>query len=103
MTDRLGQGGTAAHDPDVERHHTTMTENQSATEVAYLPEAPPPHNHGHTVAAWVTMTGIMVGALVSTAGVVVDGAFWLFWAGLVVCAGSVVVGGVLRGMGLGQR
>ncbi|MBO0610504.1 HGxxPAAW family protein [Myceligenerans salitolerans] len=81
-----------------------MTENQpAAAEVAYLPETIPPDNHGHTVAAWVTMTGIMVGALVSTAGVVVDGAFWMFWAGLVVCAGSVVVGGVLRGMGLGQR
>ncbi|WP_123814252.1 HGxxPAAW family protein [Myceligenerans xiligouense] len=81
-----------------------MTENQSAaTEVAYLPEAAPPDNHGHTVAAWVTMTGIMVGALLSAVGVVVDGGFWMFWVGLVVCVGSLVVGGVLRGMGLGQR
>ncbi|GAB4085750.1 hypothetical protein GCM10028784_23800 [Myceligenerans cantabricum] len=81
-----------------------MTENHAAaTEVAYLPEAVPPHNHGHTVAAWVTMIGIMLGSLVSAAGVVVDGAFWLFWAGLVLCVGSLVLGGVLKGMGLGQR
>lgn len=81
-----------------------MTENQpAAAEVAYLPEAAPPHNHGHTVAAWVTMTGIMIGALVSTVGVVVPGTFWMFWTGLGLCAASLVVGGVLKGMGLGQR
>ncbi|GAA1858634.1 HGxxPAAW family protein [Myceligenerans crystallogenes] len=81
-----------------------MTENQTAAaEVAYLPEAVPPTNHGHTVAAWVTMTGIMLGALVSTAGVVIDTMFWLFWAGFGVIAASLVLGGVLKSMGLGQK
>lgn len=81
-----------------------MTENQTApAEVAYLPEAVPPHNHGHTVAAWVTMIGIMAGALAATLGTVLDGMFWLFWAGLAVIVASLVVGVVLRGLGLGQK
>lgn len=82
-----------------------MTENQTAAaEVAYLPEAAPPTNHGHTVAAWVTMTGIMLGALVSTVGIVlIENMLWLFWAGLGVVAASLVLGGVLKSMGLGQR
>lgn len=81
-----------------------MSENQSAaTEVAYLPHSTPPRNHGHTVAAWVAMTGLMIAAFVSTAGVVVDGAPWLFWTGFVVAGVSLVVGAVLKKMGLGQK
>ena len=50
-----------------------MAENQQTTEIAYLPPAAPPTNHGHTVAAWFTMIGIMVGALVSAIGVLLPG------------------------------
>lgn len=81
-----------------------MTENQSAaTEVAYLPHSAPPTNHGHTVAAWVTMIGLMIAAFVATSGAVIDGAFWLFWAGLALGVVSLLAGAVLKKMGLGQK
>ncbi len=70
-------------------------------EEARLPEAAPPTNHGHTVAAWVTVSVVMVGAVVASAGVLATAAP-LFWAGLVVCVLGVVAGRVLRAMGLGQ-
>jgi hypothetical protein len=86
-----------------------MAENQKTTEIAYLPPAAPPTNHGHTVAAWTTMIGIMTGALVAAVGVVlpavsdVSSAVWLFWVGMGVVALSLVAGVVLRNMGYGQK
>lgn len=77
-----------------------MTDNRNA-EVAYLPPAVPPTNHGHTVAAWVTMIGIMIGALVAAVGVGVA-AVWLFWVGMAVVVVANVLGLVLRNMGFGQ-
>ncbi|WP_253049716.1 HGxxPAAW family protein [Cellulosimicrobium cellulans] len=81
---------------------TLMAENQQTTEIAYLPPAAPPTNHGHTVAAWFTMIGIMVGALVAAIGVVVA-AVWLFWVGMGVVAVALIGGLVLRNAGYGQK
>ena len=75
--------------------------DKSNAEIAYLPPAVPPTNHGHTVAAWVTMIGIMLGAVVAAIGLVVAQT-WLFWAGFVVVAVALVVGLVLRNLGFGQ-
>ena len=86
---------------------TLMAENQQ-TEIAYLPIAAPPTNHGHTVAAWFTMIGIMVGTLVAAIGFVLPAftgvsAVWLFWVGMGLVAASLVIGLVLRNMGYGQK
>ncbi|MFF2267027.1 HGxxPAAW family protein [Cellulosimicrobium cellulans] len=87
---------------------TLMAENQQTTEIAYLPPAAPPTNHGHTVAAWFTMIGIMVGALVAAIGVLLPGmaqvsGVWLFWVGMGLVAVALVGGLVLRNMGYGQK
>ncbi|WP_125777684.1 HGxxPAAW family protein [Antribacter gilvus] len=73
-----------------------------AAELAYLPPATPPTNHGHTVAAWVTMIGISLGVVISAVGVTLMVALW-FWAGLVVVGAGLVAGLALRNMGLGQK
>lgn len=82
-----------------------MTENKP--EIAYLPPGVPPHNHGHTVAAWVTMAGITLGVLVSAWGLVLAASSSagpiVFVLGLVVVLVSLIVGLVLRNMGLGQK
>lgn len=70
-------------------------------EKAYLPPATPPRNHGHTVAAWVAMASVMVGATVVAVGFVVP-ATWLVWAGVGVMVLGLLVGGVLRKAGFGQ-
>ncbi|WP_199421787.1 HGxxPAAW family protein [Actinotalea solisilvae] len=70
-------------------------------EVSYLPPAAPPRNHGHTTAAWVTVTLVLVGAVVSSLGVVVAEA-WLFWVGLGVVVVALVLGRVLKMLGFGQ-
>lgn len=70
-------------------------------EQAHLPLAAPPRNHGNTLAAWVTVTVILVGGLISSFAVVASTA-WLFWAGLVVVLAGLVVGRVMRMLGLGQ-
>jgi hypothetical protein len=82
-----------------------MTENKP--EIAYLPPAVPPHNHGHTVAAWVTMAGITLGVLISSWGVIVaqTSSSWavVFVLGFVVVGASLIAGLVLRNLGLGQK
>lgn len=81
-----------------------MVENTpKAAEVAYLPAGVPPTNHGHTVAAWVTMVGITLGVIVSAVGLVPTWIPFVFWLGFVVVAVSLVVGWVLRQAGLGQK
>ena len=70
-------------------------------EKAYLPPVAPPRNHGHTVAAWVAMTSVMVGATAAAVGVVLP-ALWLVWTGAGVAVLGLLVGGVLRKAGLGQ-
>ncbi|MFC4627698.1 MULTISPECIES: HGxxPAAW family protein [Promicromonospora] len=82
-----------------------MTENKP--EIAYLPPGVPPNNHGHTVAAWVTMAGITLGALIASWGVIVaqSSSAWLviFVLGFVVIGASLIVGLVLRNLGMGQK
>lgn len=78
-----------------------MTDNSPA-EPIYLPETVPPTNHGHTVAAWTAMIGVIVGAVVSAVGSLPGVPFLLFWVGLVVAAAACVAGLVLRNMGYGQ-
>lgn len=78
--------------------HGAAPENR---EKAYLPPVAPPRNHGHTVAAWVAMASVMVGATVIAVGLVVP-ASWLVWTGAGVIVLGLLVGGVLRKAGLGQ-
>jgi hypothetical protein len=77
-----------------------MTESSAAGEQSRLPSAPP-SNHGNTVAAWVTVTVVLVGGLTAVLGVVLS-VMWLFWVGLGVTVVGAVVGRVLRMLGLGQ-
>jgi hypothetical protein len=70
-------------------------------ELAHLPVASPPRNHGNTTAAWVTVTVVLLGAVVSSIAVVVARP-WLFWVGLGVVVIGVVVGRVLKMLGFGQ-
>ena len=70
-------------------------------EKAYLPPVAPPRNHGHTVAAWVAMASVMVGATVAAVGFLVP-AVWLVWTGAGIAVGGLLVGGVLRKAGFGQ-
>lgn len=83
-----------------------MTDNKP--EIAYLPPGVPPDNHGHTVAAWVTMAGITLGALISAFGVVLAASsqstgLTMFVVGLVVVGAALIVGLVLRNLGMGQK
>lgn len=71
------------------------------SEGARLPEAAPPTNHGHTVAAWVTVTLVMVGAVVGAAGVLAS-QMWLLWLGLGLMVVAAVVGRLLKVLGFGQ-
>lgn len=70
-------------------------------ETAHLPRTAPPTNHGRTPAAWVTVSVVVLGALVSAAAVVVA-IPWLFWTGLGLIVIGVVLGQVLRMLGFGQ-
>ncbi|MEL7975120.1 HGxxPAAW family protein [Isoptericola sp. F-RaC21] len=78
-----------------------MTENRNA-EVAYLPPAVPPTNHGHTTAAWSAMIGIMLGVAVGAVGMLPQVPDVLVWIGAVIVAASLVLGLVLRNLGFGQ-
>ncbi|MFD6133831.1 HGxxPAAW family protein [Isoptericola sp. NPDC056618] len=78
-----------------------MTDNRNA-EVAYLPPAVPPTNHGHTTAAWTAMIGIMLGVAVGAVGMLPPVPDAVVWVGAVIVAASLVLGLVLRNMGLGQ-
>lgn len=73
----------------------------AAHETSYLPPHAPPTNHGHTVAAWVTMILILIGVGVA-AGAVVAAVVWLFWVGLGIVVLALVVGKVLAVLGYGQ-
>ncbi|HMO11681.1 MAG TPA: hypothetical protein PKB06_09320 [Actinotalea sp.] len=73
----------------------------SGSERAYLPLSAPPRNHGNTPAAWVTVTVIMAGGLLSVLGVIFVLPV-LFWSGLAVIALGLVAGRVMRMLGLGQ-
>ncbi len=70
-------------------------------DVANLPPGAPPANHGHTVAAWVAMAGVMLGVAVAGLGVAVAKP-WLFVVGMVVVLVGLASGLVLRQAGFGQ-
>ena len=72
-----------------------------SSEKAYLPKVASPTNHGHTTAAWVTVSVVVIGAVVSAVAVV-SAKPWLCWVGLVVIVVGLVVGRLLRVLGLGQ-
>lgn len=78
-----------------------MTDNRNA-EVAYLPPAAPPTNHGHTVAAWTAMIGIMLGAVIGAVGMLPGVSDVVLWLGVVVVVAALIAGVVLRGLGYGQ-
>lgn len=73
----------------------------SNAERSHLPVASPPTNHGHTIAAWVTVIVVLLGAVVSSVAVVVA-LPWLFWTGLGVVLVGVILGRVLKTLGFGQ-
>jgi fatty acid desaturase len=73
----------------------------SRSETAYLPPSPPPMNHGHTLAAWVTTSAVIVGWVVAALGVVLA-ISWVLWAGVAITVLGLVVGKVLQVMGHGQ-
>ncbi|HWS57070.1 MAG TPA: HGxxPAAW family protein [Actinotalea sp.] len=75
--------------------------SDSTPTVADLPVSGPPANHGRTTAAWVTVTIVVLGALISSLAVVA-GVAPVFWAGLGVVAIGLVAGRVLRMLGFGQ-
>ncbi|MBD5787312.1 hypothetical protein IF650_14140 [Cellulosimicrobium terreum] len=79
-----------------------MATNDRTTEIAYLPPAAPPTNHGHTVAAWFTMIGIILGSLVAAVAFVIPSVV-LFWVGMGIVVVALLGGLVLRNMGYGQK
>lgn len=70
-------------------------------EVAHLPVASPPTNHGHTPAAWTTVVLVLIGSVIASFAVVL-GLPWMFWTGLGVVVLGVVVGRIMKMLGLGQ-
>jgi len=67
-----------------------------------LPARVPPHNEGHTVAAWFAMILIMVGTATGCVGVC-SHLGWLVVVGVVVVLCGVVGGLLLRAAGHGQK
>jgi len=71
------------------------------SETASLPASAPWTNHGQTVAAWTTVTVVLVGSVIAAVGVLIA-VTWLFWLGLVVVIVGTAVGKVLQLAGYGQ-
>ena len=57
-------------------------------------------SHGHSVAAWTSVTAIMVGFLVSCLGVAIANSV-IFWAGAAIVVLGALSGKVLAVMGFG--
>jgi hypothetical protein len=77
-----------------------MAENTNV-ENAYLPDAAPFHNEGKTLASWVAMIGVTLGAVIAAIGFVAP-TVWVIVVGAVVVVASLIAGGVLRSLGHGQ-
>lgn len=77
-----------------------MAENTNV-ENAYLPDAAPFHNEGKTLASWVAMIGVTLGAVIAAVGFLAP-TVWVIVVGAVVVVASLIAGGVLRSMGHGQ-
>ncbi len=65
-----------------------------------LPDPASP-NHGMTLAAWVLNVGIVIGAIVSGTGMMIE-AGAVLWTGVVIIGLALISGGVLRALGYGQ-
>ncbi|QTE30786.1 HGxxPAAW family protein [Pengzhenrongella sicca] len=72
-----------------------------AAEIASLPPSAPWANHGRTIAAWTTVTVVLVGGTIAAVAVLLA-MTWLFWAGLVVVVVGIVIGKILQMAGYGQ-
>ena len=58
-------------------------------------------NHGNTPAAWTGVTVAMVGFLVGGVGLMLDSvSMTLFWVGIALCVGALLVFAVMAKMGL---
>ena len=79
--------------PSVER-------STSSSEIANLPASGPWLNHGRTIAAWTSITVVVVGGILAALGFVV--APWLIWVGLAIVVLGIVAGKVLQMAGYGQ-
>ena len=71
------------------------------SETAYLPPSAPWINHGQTIAAWTTVTVVLLGSIVAAMGVLVA-LTWIFWVGMAVVLLGVAAGKVLQMAGYGQ-
>ena len=60
-----------------------------------------PHNHGRTIAAWVTNSGIVLGVTISGIGMMLPNSV-LTYAGIGVVAAALVAGAILKALGHGQ-
>lgn len=70
-------------------------------ERVHLPVAAPPTNHGHTLAAWVTVGLVILGGVAAALGMIAP-LPWLVWTGFGIIAVGLVVGRVLKMLGFGQ-
>lgn len=59
-------------------------------------------NHGRTGAAWATNTGIVIGALVGGLGFI-GPRYAVVWSGIGIMVVALIVGGILKAIGRGQR
>lgn len=60
------------------------------------------HDHGNTPAAWTAVTIMVIGSVVSGAGLIADSTL-TFGLGLAVVAAGAAVGKVMQMMGLGKQ
>lgn len=73
----------------------------SSAPASYLPPAPPPANHGHTLAAWFTTLVVVVGSIIAGVAMCVS-AMWLVWVGAAIVVVGLVGGKILSVAGYGQ-
>lgn len=79
-----------------------MTESSSVHLTASnLPPAAPPHNHGHTRAAWFTTIVVVVGSIIAGVAMCIP-LVWLVWVGAAVVVVGLVGGKALSVAGYGQ-
>src|SRR5450756_373345 len=84
--------------PD-ERRARMVDKLLESSEKACLPKVASPTNHGRTTAAWVTVSVVMIGAVVSAVAVV-SAKPLLCWVGLAVIVVGLVVGRLLKMLSL---
>ena len=98
-----GRGGST--EPDGAGHGTATLpggagHGGSAARVD-LPPAAAPTNHGKTSAAWITTWVIVAGGVLCTFGAIFQSTLLIVAGGIVILVG-LVIGRIMRAMGLGQ-